>query len=68
MAEPKNEKEWAIYNEMMAEAEKDPVFGDMSKQTIENFKNDQEPDVGVQLKHKKLKGVDTEEKNGRTKE
>jgi len=40
MAEPKNEKEWAIYNEMMAEAEKDPVFGDMSKQTIENFKND----------------------------
>ena len=40
MAEPKNEKEWAIYNEMMAEAEKDPVFGDMSKQTIESFKND----------------------------
>ena len=40
MAEPKNEKEWAIYNELMAEAEKDPVFGRANRKMIENFKND----------------------------
>ena len=40
MAEPKNEKEWAIYNEMIAEAEEDPVFGRADKQAIEDFKND----------------------------
>ena len=41
MATPKNEAEWAIYHEMIAEAEKDPVFGKSEKKRIEMFKNDQ---------------------------
>lgn len=49
MAEPKNEKEWAIYNELMAEAEKDPVFGKADKKKIEMFKNDPKDTMSWEL-------------------